>query len=410
MEVRFVAQPFEDGTDLRDFLHAVAETSELRTLRIIVAWAKRSGLRRAASDLKKIRDRGGKILAIVGVSEGGATQQGLDALIAQTDEAHVFHDAGRTFHPKVYLADGDTDALLLVGSNNLTAGGLAWNYEAAIWCDLDLSVDADRQVRDDVLIYFERLRADAATCLTLDSPTLEKMLADDSLIIQNEDSTKRPSTKAAEVDAPEDIDSSESAEDSGTGGTAAEHVFGRSAIPKRKLPALPESSPRKAPAPKPAPATGAVAGEPPLLDVTRRWFKRMKRSDAQQTPAGTNPTGVLRLSQEEFAIDWTKYFHEVFFGSLEWTPNARNADMLETWVSMQVVVAGDYLGAITLRVSHWPKRVEGQGNVPTVLHWGDLSARMRQNNYQGMFVTLERGSGSNFALTIASQPAGEFLY
>lgn len=138
MDVRFVAQPFDDGTDLRDFLHAVATGPDVVTLRIVVAWAKRSGLRRAADDLKSIRDRGGKVLAIVGVSEGGATEQGLSALMLQTDESHVFHDAGRTFHPKVYLADADQRALLLVGSNNFTAGGLAWNYEAGLWCELVL--------------------------------------------------------------------------------------------------------------------------------------------------------------------------------------------------------------------------------------------------------------------------------
>jgi hypothetical protein len=83
-------------------------------------------------------------------------------------------------------------------------------------------------------------------------------------------------------------------------------------------------TPRKAPIPKVAPAAGAVAGEPAPLDVAKRWFKHMNRSDAQQTPSGTNPTRVLRSSQEEFAIDWTRYFVDVFFGQLEWTPSSRN--------------------------------------------------------------------------------------
>lgn len=406
MKIRFVAQPFEDGTDLRDFLHAVAENSHLTTLRIIVAWAKRSGLRRAAADLKAIRDRGGKVLAIVGVSEGGATQQGLDALMIQADESHVFHDIGRTFHPKVYLADSDAKALLFVGSNNFTAGGLAWNYEAAIWCELDLTVDKERQVRDDVIAYFDRLRADSAVCLPLDSPTLEKMLADGSLIIQNEDSTKRAQKPAP--DAPEDSDSNEPAD--GAGDEPAPKTFGKSASAKRKAPTVTPVTPRKAPASKPAPATGAVEGEPEALDIVKRWFKKMNRSDAQQTPSGTNPTGVLRLSQEDFAIDHKKYFKDIFFGQQEWSPTSRDFNIEETWVTMQAVVASDYLGNVNIRISYAPKRVSGQGNISTVLHWGDLGARMRSNNYQGMYVTLERGAGSKYALTIAGQPTGEFAY
>ena len=406
MEVRFVTQPFDDGTDLRDFLHAVAQGDDLTTLRIVVAWAKRSGIHRAADDLKSVRARGGRVLAIVGVSEGGATQQGLEALIAETDEAHVFHDTGRTFHPKVYLADSGNRALLLVGSNNFTAGGLAWNYEAAIWCELDLGVPKERQVRDDVVAYFKRLRADTAVCVALGSPTLEKLLADGSLIIQNEDSIKR-ANKPPESDAPEDTDSDEVAD---AEMEPAERIFGKSATPKRKAPSAPTRAPRKAPGPNPAPVSGAVDGDPIDLDVTRRWFKKLKGSDAQQTPVGTKRTGALRLAQGDFAIDHTKYFREIFFGQLTWTPRARRAETEETWVAMQTIVDGDYLGDVNFRISHAPKRIAGQGNITTNLHWGDLSARMRENNYQNLFVSLEQGSGGRFALTIADQPTGDFIY
>lgn len=404
MEVKFVAQPFDDGTDLRDFLHAVASDPELMVLRIIVAWAKRSGLRRAEADLKAVRDRGGKVLAIVGVSEGGATEQGLTSLLAQTDESHVFHDSGRTFHPKVYLAESDAKALLLVGSNNFTAGGLAWNYEAGLWCVLDLAVDDERRVRDDVVAYFDRLRADTAVCLPLDSPTLASMLADGALIIQNEDSVKR--AKKPEPDAPEDTDSNE-AEDA----EPAAHVFGKSAQPKRKAPKIAPLTPRKAPPRKIAPAAGSVTGTPEDLEVVKRWFKQMNRSDAQQRPnPNTNPTGVLRLAQGDFAIDHTKYFHEVFFAGYDWTPTARDAEIDEIWLPFQTVVAGDYLGEVNIRISYAAKRIAGQGNISTVLHWGDLGLRMRENDYQGMYVTLERAVGSKFALTIAVAPPGEFLF
>jgi hypothetical protein len=126
VHVRFVSQPFHGGTDLRDFLQAVAAQPGIRTLRMVVAWAKRSGLARAADELNAIRASGGMVIAIVGVSEGGATEQGLRMLIEHTDEAYVFHDRKRTFHPKVYLAESGDHAMLLAGSHNLTAGGLAW--------------------------------------------------------------------------------------------------------------------------------------------------------------------------------------------------------------------------------------------------------------------------------------------
>ena len=84
--------------------------------------------------------------------------------------------------------------------------------------------------------------------------------------------------------------------------------------------------------------------------------------------------------------------------------------MEDLWLPFQTVVAGDYLGEVLLRISHWPKRIEDQGNVPTILHWGDLGARMRANNYVGDYLTLERAADGTFALTVAPQVPGGFLY
>lgn len=71
MEVRFVAQPFEDGYDLRDFLETAEGDAALTKLRVSVAWAKRSGLLRARKSLTAIRERG-LVQLIIGISEGGA--------------------------------------------------------------------------------------------------------------------------------------------------------------------------------------------------------------------------------------------------------------------------------------------------------------------------------------------------
>ena len=37
-----------------------------------------------------------------------------------------------TFHPKLYIIDGETASVIVVGSSNLTRGGLFANYEAQI--------------------------------------------------------------------------------------------------------------------------------------------------------------------------------------------------------------------------------------------------------------------------------------
>jgi len=86
------------------------------------------GIVRVETDLKAFRDRKGTSRTIVGVDEGGATEQGLRLAAGLFDEAYVFYSGdGRTFHPKVYYLTGASRAVAFIGSNNLTPGGTFFN-------------------------------------------------------------------------------------------------------------------------------------------------------------------------------------------------------------------------------------------------------------------------------------------
>jgi hypothetical protein len=57
---------------------------------------------------------------------------------------YIYHEKGRTFHPKIYLFANDENALLIVGSSNWTDGGLTKNIEANVIINLNLT-NADHQ-------------------------------------------------------------------------------------------------------------------------------------------------------------------------------------------------------------------------------------------------------------------------
>jgi hypothetical protein len=116
MRVRFITQPFDDGFDLRDLLVSLLRDPSITHLDVVVAWAKRSGLRIVEEDIQAFRARGGHLRMIVGISAGGATRQGLEMALSLATEAYVFNDtSGRTFHPKIYAAYGSDAASVLVG-------------------------------------------------------------------------------------------------------------------------------------------------------------------------------------------------------------------------------------------------------------------------------------------------------
>src|SRR5687768_11638453 len=99
MRVRFVGQPFAESTSLYEVLTTTLESTSATQLKVVVAWAKRSGLRRISEALTTFRNRGGRAELILGIDSRGATEQGLRMSGELFDTVHVFNDpSGRTFH------------------------------------------------------------------------------------------------------------------------------------------------------------------------------------------------------------------------------------------------------------------------------------------------------------------------
>jgi HKD family nuclease len=136
-------QPFENDLSLYRTLELSLADDRFNRLTVLVAWAKENGLQRIRPLLSAFRERGGTARIILGIDEGGASVEGLRDAISDFNEATVVHDASRTFHPKLYIVDGETASVIVAGSGNMTRGGLFANYEAGVCLDLDLTRKAD---------------------------------------------------------------------------------------------------------------------------------------------------------------------------------------------------------------------------------------------------------------------------
>lgn len=159
-----VFQPFDDCFSLYDALVRALDDERLTELSVVVAWGKESGLQRIRPYLQAFRARGGNARILLGIDADGATFEGLYAAVDDFNEARVLFNAkSRTFHPKLYVVTGETASIVIIGSSNLTKGGLVSNYEAGMCLELDLSNDADLQVHKSVAHYIRRLRDDATT-------------------------------------------------------------------------------------------------------------------------------------------------------------------------------------------------------------------------------------------------------
>ena len=206
MELRFIHQPYANRPNLVDFIDH-AQDKQFDELLIATAWAKKSGLGRVYDAFSTFRAQGGRITLIVGVSEGGATKEGLELSINAADAAYVFHDPQRTFHPKVYFTKSATGARsLLVGSSNLTAGGLGWNFEASIWADWNTSEEGT--LTDEVEAWFDSLIGEKSSCRLLTQDLIEQMEKSNDIVIGSETRARRVQKKTCLLytsDAADDI-------------------------------------------------------------------------------------------------------------------------------------------------------------------------------------------------------------
>lgn len=146
---------------------------------IMVAYARKSGVSQIQESLRQFRRHGGKAKAIVGIDDGHTSKEGLELLIKNMDEIYVYHNTKpyQTFHPKLYVFEKkNKKAVVLVGSSNLTQGGLFSNYEISAEIELDLTRNDHVKQFNEILKLFDQYsNVKSPCCRKLDAPLLNEL-------------------------------------------------------------------------------------------------------------------------------------------------------------------------------------------------------------------------------------------
>lgn len=382
--MRFLLQPFGTPTDTHfPVIQALLGAPELDAFLFASAFVRQSGVVQIEGALGK---RQGAVTVVAGVNNGVTSLQGLQSLLGAGAKVFAFDTGSRSriFHPKVFLGWGASKARLIIGSANLTRAGLGNNVEASLELNLDLStavgkatLDAVRSALTGAQVQFPEHCRPVLSLKELQALLDEGRLEDEDA---TPDAPEVPAGKPPKVSKPGSL----------------------KPIP---LPWVPAKASKKTKAPTPPPSVTAAAATArgavsrgPLV-----WQKaNLKGTDAQQPPSpGTNPTGNLRLSVSNFKvgaklIDKITYFRKNVFGGLVW---AKSGTTESATASCNILKAGASLGAFDLKLSHDLKRIAGQNNVPTVLHWGDATGAVRKAKVQGLTLRLY-GVGPDGRFTI----------
>lgn len=135
--------------------------AQSRDCRIAVAFVSTGGLALLASDFQRCLERHGYMEFLVGLDLSTTDPQALWTLyrMSQANPSVSLYcfsrlESGAIYHPKLYIAGSDTTTAMIVGSSNLTEGGLRENVEVNVL----IEADTDEEIVSDVYSVYNKLK------------------------------------------------------------------------------------------------------------------------------------------------------------------------------------------------------------------------------------------------------------
>lgn len=381
---KFILQGFTPKSH-RKAIVDLFETDNIQRVIVSVAFVNSGGVKLLEAEFKK---HSAKTTAFIGIRNDITSLQAAKRLLDLGIALYVVDTGSRKviYHPKIYLVRGQRKTKLIIGSANLTPGGLNNNIEASVLADCDMTNAADRLLVESIEKGFDEQPAEhPKNVLKITAAAQLDELHEKGLLV--DEATAAPPKPATSGSSP--------ADDSVPRIKLKVPPIRVSLAAAKKAKAAPA---KKAPAKKSA-AAKAAAAAPPATGVAfeRVWeSKELTRRDLDVPIAGTNTnrTGSINLDKGllDDDIDHRHYFRDDVFDSLKWSP-ARRPKVEEAYAKFQLVVKGVSYGEFDLRIAHslnTASTTYKQRNAMTRLSWGPMRDFVARPDLIGRSLTLYR--------------------
>jgi hypothetical protein len=364
----FILQGFTPKTH-KDAIAELFGVDDIQRIILSVAFVSSGGVGLIAAGLAP---HSHKATAFIGIRNDITSLQAVKQLLDIGVTLYVVDTGSRRviYHPKIYFVRGQVQTRLIVGSANLTPGGLNNNIEAGVIAECDMGNRPDQLLVESIEGVFNALPAEypenilhITTAVELDALHAKGLLVDEATAAPprpaasgsstENDSVPRIRLKVAPIKT----------------ALAAAKKSAKEAVSQKK------SAFKRAEAvdaPTPVPATTGVAFD-------KVWeSKALTRRDLDVPLVGTNTnrTGSINLDKGLLAddIDHRHYFRDEVFDALTWTAS-RKPKVEEAYAKFQLVVKGISYGEFDLRIAHSTNTASityQQRNAMTRLSWGPV--------------------------------------
>ena len=350
---------------------------------VSVAFVREPGLDAVEAAIKPIAARA---RFFVGIRNDITSIQAVKRLLAMKVKLYAVDTGSRSilFHPKLYLAASASKATVIIGSANLTFGGLHNNIEVSTRVNLNLSNAADKAFCDKVTKAFaEMLKGHPRhVFLIRDNRHAEELF--ESGRLSDENLISAPSTTSSVKNGERD--------------DLPRMELTHAARRRIKAPVI-----NTAQATKPKkPAKAAPAAAVPSASAVRYlvWESKPLMERDLNIPTGTNTaaTGSMGLKKgalDDDSIDHRHYFRDEVFADLTWAndPSPAKAHIERAHANFELVVKNLNYGVFNLLLSNntnLNSRSYLQGNFMTQIHWGEAKKYIAKADLLGRILYLYR--------------------
>ncbi len=376
---RFILQGFTPKTH-KDAIVDLFGVDDIQRVILSIAFVNSGGVSLIATELAR---HGRKTIAFIGVRNDITSLQAAKQLLSLGVTLYVVDTGSRRviYHPKIYFVRGQVQTRLIVGSANLTPGGLNNNIEAGVAVECDMGDRADRLLVESIEGVFDAQPAEySENILRITAVAELDALHAKGLLV--DEATAAPPRPAA------------------LGSSTANDTVPRIRLKVRPimtaLAAAKKAAKKAAPTKK---AAVARAAAPATVGVAfdRVWeSKALTRRDLDVPLEGrnTNRTGSINLDKGLLAddVDHRHYFRDEVFNAMNWVAS-RSPQIEEAYAKFQLVVKGISYGEFDLRIAHSTNTASityQQRNAMTRLSWGPMRDFIARPDLIGRSLTLYR--------------------
>ncbi len=374
-ELEIILQGLCQNDDHETAVNKLLTTPDIDNYLFSLAFARKNGVDRIKDNLKNVAD---KSQIFIGIRNGITSVQSVFSLLEIGVNPYVVDTASnkKIFHPKIYAGYSDTNAFVVLGSANLTFGGLNQNIEASSFVKLDRSQQPDDDYLQKLVTTITQLPVKYPDhVFQITNPRQAVGLLHEGRL-EDERLTRLPATTKTK------------------NRTARDNLKPIPTFEKRKPEPNKATKKRKS---RIASNTGVLV-----------WESKPLTERSLNIPTGTNthPTGDINLGKgitED--MDFQIYFRETVFADIAWAtdPHSSHPHLERSTINAELVVKGLSYGEHELEVTHNPRAdtiTSKQRNVKTKIKWGDAKEIIAKRDLLDRTLRLYKKNATDFMIVI----------